>query len=226
MKRDLGFTFFEVLVVLLLLVILMTLSIITLVPHRKMVKTDDAANGVYALMRQARILAITRLQFYGVVINMSDSDQTIPLHNSTKLIKFPQKSVSLVDMGSITKKDDEEISLSKKLPIDVVLNADTGLPKKEAFPFPEQDFPKHDFNNSNPKNSFVCYFDPAGRVVNRADGSGFQEYRTFFFSSYDITVTKSPTLLRAITLYGATGGLRFWRYTIGQTDQWVTKISQ
>src|SRR5438552_16341817 len=114
MRQHSGFTFFEVLVVLLLFLILATLSILTLAPHRRQVKTDDAASAVFTLMRQARIQAITRRQFYAVVINTAGTDQTIPLNNSTKNIKFNSKSVSLVDMGSITTQTDEEISLSKK----------------------------------------------------------------------------------------------------------------
>jgi hypothetical protein len=187
-----------------------------------MVKTDDAANGVYALMRQARIQAITRLQFYGVVINQNDTDQVIPLNNSNKNIKFLARSVSLVDMGSITKQDDEEIALTKRLPLDVTVNATSGLPNDNLFPIPERSFPVHKFQTGNPSGTFVCYFDPSGRAVNRADGSGVQEYRLFYFSSYDVNTAKSPTLMRAITLYGATGGIRFWRYTPSPTPQWVS----
>jgi hypothetical protein len=223
MSKDLGFSFFEVLIVLLLLTILTTLSIITLAPHRRMVKTDDAANGVYALMRQARIQSITRLQFYAVVINQNDTDTVVPLNNSNKSIKFLSRSVNLVDMGSITKQDDEEIALTKRLPIDVTVNASTGLPNPTALPIPEQNFPVHNFQTGNPPGTFVNYFDPSGRAVNKADGSGVQEYRTFYFSSYDINTIKSSTLMRAITLYGATGGLRFWRYTPSPTPQWVSK---
>ena len=56
----------------------------------------------------------------------------------------------------------------------------------------------------------------------QADGSGVQVYYTFYFSALDINMTKSPTLMRAVTLYGATGGLRFWRYTPSLT-QWSTQ---
>src|SRR2546423_255600 len=112
MRQDSGFTLIEVLVVLLLFFILSTLAIITLAPHRRMVKTDDAAGAVFTLMRQARIQAITRRQFYAVVINAASTNQVIPLNNSTKNIKFLANSVTLVDMGSISLQNDEEIALS------------------------------------------------------------------------------------------------------------------
>jgi hypothetical protein len=34
---------------------------------------------------------------------------------------------------------------------------------------------------------------------------------------------KERALLRSITLYGATGGLKFWRYDLGQA-KWISQI--
>src|SRR6185369_877651 len=128
LKQNLGVSLFELLITLLILAVLVTLSVLTIAPFRRSVKTDDAAGAVYTLMRQARILAVTRRQFYTVVINTSSSDQVIPLNNSTKNIRFVARSVSLVDMGRLAPQDDEELVLSKRLPRDVLLNAATGLP--------------------------------------------------------------------------------------------------
>jgi prepilin-type N-terminal cleavage/methylation domain-containing protein len=224
LKQNPGFSFVELLITLLILAVLVTLSVLTLAPFRRSVKTDDAAGAVFTLMRQARILAVTRRQFYTVVINTSSLNQVIPINNSTKSIRFAAQSVSLVDMGRIAPQDDEELVLTKRLPLDVKVNAATGLPASTAFPQPEQSFSIFNFSGATPSGAFVCYFDPAGRAVNKADGTGTQEYRIFYFSSSDVDVNKSATLLRAITLYGATGGLKFWRYSLTPTPaKWEGK---
>ncbi|MEW6732965.1 MAG: prepilin-type N-terminal cleavage/methylation domain-containing protein [Acidobacteriota bacterium] len=228
MRVESGFSLIELLIVILILTILVTLSVLTLSSNRRTVKTDDAAGAIYTLMRQARVQAITRRQFYAVVINVAGLDQTIPLNNSTKNLLFLANSVSLVDMGTISSVNDEEISLSKLLPIDVTINAAAGLPSKTtAFLAPENAFSVHNFSSSVPNGTFVCYFDPAGRAVTRADGTGTQEYRIFQFSANDIDLTKGPTLLRAVTLHGSTGGLKFWRFipTLGPSGQWTTKLN-
>jgi prepilin-type N-terminal cleavage/methylation domain-containing protein len=217
-KRDSGFSLIELLVALLILSILVALSVLTIVPFRRSVKTEDAAGLLFTVIRQGRLQAITRRQFYAVVINTSITNQSMQLSNSTKSLNFLSNSVSLVDMGRASIQNDEEISLARKLPEDVNLNG-TSLPASTAFPLPERNFTVHDFSGGN---LFVCYLDPAGRAVNSADGAGTQEYRTFYFSSFDIDVSKSATLLRAITLYGATGGLKFWRYDPAST-KWISK---
>jgi prepilin-type N-terminal cleavage/methylation domain-containing protein len=218
MKKFSGFSVFELLVVILIFSILATLAVLTLAPHQRMVKTEDGAGAVYNLMRQARIQAITRRQFYAVVINAGTTDQTLTLNNSNVPLQFLAQSVTLVDMGSFMP-GDESIALSKKLPIDVNINAAVFPSPNPQFPVPEQSFNKYNFSAG----PYICYFDPAGRAVNSADNNGTQNYAIFYFSSFDITPTQSPTLLRAVTLYGATGGLKFWRFL--PAGQWITQLS-
>jgi hypothetical protein len=68
---------------------------------------------------------------------------------------------------------------------------------------------------------FICYFDPAGRALDSATESGNQIYRIFYFCPEQenkgaaTNTLNSATVLgltKAITLYGATGGINFWRY--------------
>lgn len=172
-------------------------------------------------MRQGRLQAITRRQYYAVAINGSNTDQTLQLNNSTKNLKFPAKSVTLVDMGRITIQNDEEITLAKIFPSDITFNDTTVVgATRSIFQQPEQNFLVHNFSSTA---VYVCYFDPAGRAVTKADDNGTQEYKTFFISAPDVTATKSSTLLRSLTLYGATGGLRYWRY-VPSPASWKTSL--
>lgn len=223
MKKQSGFTFAEILVVLLILSVLTALTVTALNPNRRMVKTEDAAASIYNIMRQARIQSITQRQFFAVVINSAPTDQMVTLPNSNPpvTINFLAQSVSLVDMGQLGLAD-EKITLTKQLPPDVIINASFfSTPPNADFPAPERSFSKFDFATG----SYVTYFDPAGRAVNSPTGTGTQNYSVFYFSSFDIDQTKSPTLLRAVTLYGATGGLKFWRFLpTGTPNKWSPKI--
>lgn len=220
MKKQKGFTLIEIIVVLAILIILTTLAVISLNPNRRMVKTEDAAASIYNIMRQARIQAITRRQFYAAVINTAATDQSVTLPGTMISKTFLAQSVSLVDMGALAP-GDEVIVLTKQMPSDVIVNASFFNSPNMDFPAPERNFTKFDFSTG----SYVTYFDPAGRAVNAPDGTGSQSYSVFYFSSFDITDTKSPTLLRAITLYGATGGLKFWRFLpSGAPNRWSPKI--
>ncbi|MEW6730636.1 MAG: hypothetical protein AB1489_04795 [Acidobacteriota bacterium] len=222
-KQRVGFSTIELLIALAILLILISLAVIAGAPMRRAVKTDDAARTLYTLMRQGRLQAITRRQFYALVINTANTDQTLTLNNSERRLSFLAQSITLVDMGRISVRNDEEITLVKQLPLSVIINDSSIVTAtRSIFLQPERSFTVHDFASIN---TFVCYFDPAGRAVNLADDTGTQEYRTFFFSSNDINVSKSPTLLRAITLYGATGGLKFWRYIPAPTPaRWTAQI--
>lgn len=220
MKKYKGFSLIELLVVFIILAILTTVTVLTLNPTRRMVKTEDGAAAVFNIMRQARIQSITRRQFYGVVVNTANTDQTLTLNNSNINLTFLTQSVSLVDMGELAP-GDEVIILTKQLPPDVIVNASYFPIPNMDFPAPERNFTKYDFATG----PFVTYFDPAGRAVTLADGTGTQTYSTFYFSSFDIDLTQGPTLLRAVTLYGATGGVKLWRYLpAGAPNKWSTKI--
>ncbi len=223
MRKQKGFTFIEIIVVLVILGILTALTLTSLNPNRRMVKTDDAAASIYNIMRQARIQSISRRQFYAAVINSAPTDQVVTLPNTDTPVTmtFLAQSISLVDMGQLNTSD-EKIILTKQLPPDVIVNASFfSAPPNIDFPAPERSFSKFDFSTG----AYVTYFDPAGRAVNASTGTGTQNYSIFYFSSFDIDDTKFPTLLRAVTLYGATGGLKFWRFLpTGTPNKWSPKI--
>lgn len=222
MKKQRGFSVIELLVVVVILGILTALTVISLNPNRRQIKTDDAAGAIYNIMRQARIQSITRRQFYGVVINASNTPQTMTLNSSNISLTFLPQSISLVDMGQLSA-GDEKITLTKTLPADIIINASFfPTTNNPDFPVPEKTFNKYDFSTG----PYVTFFDPAGRSVNAANGAGTQSFSTFYFSSFDVDLTKSSTLLRAVTLYGSTGGLKFWRYLpTGTPTKWSPKIN-
>jgi prepilin-type N-terminal cleavage/methylation domain-containing protein len=228
MRKTSGFSFLELLVVIVLLSIFATLSITSIASYRRMVKTDDAAGAVYNLMRQARVQAITRRQFYAIAINIDPTAKTFnPLdpngsNSAIRKLSLPGRSITLISMGT-RNSNDESVTVSKILAPDILINATSGLPiANTAFPDPEKTFPTATFNN----NLYFCFFDPAGRAVNAADGNGRQVYNVFYFSSFDInTATRSASLLRSVTLYGSTGGVKFWRYRPDMNNIWKDNVN-
>lgn len=222
MLKTKGFSVLEVLVVTFILLVFVGLTVFYLAPQRRQIKTEDAARIVYNTMREARILSITRRIYYGVVINTNATPQTISLSNSTLSFTFPAKSVSLVDMGLLNNQTDQHIQTTSIYPNDIVINpSDTVnyyIPNKTGFPALEASFPDGVLPSNN---MFICYFDPAGRVLDAATEQGNQIYRIFYFcpqqenkgaATNTLTSATVQGLTRAITLYGATGGINFWRY--------------
>jgi prepilin-type N-terminal cleavage/methylation domain-containing protein len=227
MKNAKGFSLIEILVVTVILIILSSLTVFYLSPQRRQIKSDDAARSVFNTMRQARILSISRRIYYAVVINTSEAEQTTVLNNSTLSLKFPGNSVSLVSMGLLATQNDEKIQNISIYPKDVMINpsnaVDYPIPPTSAFPNLEAGFTTAAF----PSNIFVCYFDPGGRVLDRAQENGNQIYRTFYFCPQaekkagvnTLSTNTVQALTRALTLYGASGGVSFWRY---EQNAWKT----
>lgn len=228
MQQAKGFSLIEILIVTVILVILSSATVFYLLPQRRQIKADDAARAVFNTMRQARILSITRRLYYSVVINTSEAEQTMTLNNSTLSLKFPGNSVSLVSMGLLSSQTDENIQNVIIYPKDVVINPSTSpdypIPATSAFPTLEAGFTPAAFSS----NLFVCYFDPGGRALDRAQENGNQIYRTFYFcplaekkggTTNTLTTATVQSLTRAITLYGASGGVNFWRY---EQSAWKT----
>lgn len=221
MYKTKGFSLVELLVVIIILATLTTMTVLYLAPHRRQIKADDAARAFYNTARQARILSITRRTYYAVVINTAETEQNLTLSNSTLSLKFVGNSVSLVDMGSLSSQTDERIQNVNIYPRDVIVNPTDAvayfIPNKTTkFPPLERTFTDSAF----PSNTYVFYFDPAGRALNAATESANQLYRTFYFCPQKESNSNAQgmnALTRAITLYGATGGVSFWRY---EQDQW------
>lgn len=220
MDKTKGFSLVELLIVIIILATLTTMTVLYLAPQRRQLKADDAARAFYNTARQARILSITRRIYYAVVINTAETEQNLTLSNSTISLKFPGNSVSLVDMGSLSSQTDERIQNVSIYPRDVTINpikTDYFIPDKTAkFPPLERTFTDDIFSS----NTYVFYFDPAGRALNGATESANQLYRTFYFCPQKESNSNAQgmnALTRAITLYGATGGVSFWRY---EQNQW------
>jgi prepilin-type N-terminal cleavage/methylation domain-containing protein len=231
MRNKKGFSLIEILVVTVIIIILSAVSVFYLLPQRRQIKSDDTARALFNTIRQARILSITRRLYYAVVINKNETEQTLTLNNSTLNLKFPGNSVSLVDMGLLSAQNDERIQNVIIYPKDVMINpepfpsADYPIPATSAFPTLEASFARATFSS----NLFVCYFDPSGRALDSAHENGNQIYRTFYFCPQaekaggtgpnKLNAATVQALTRAITLYGASGGVSFWRY---EQNAWKT----
>ncbi len=229
MQNTKGFSLLEILIVTVIIIILSAASVLYLLPQRRQTKSDDAARAVFNTMRQARILSITRRLYYAVVINTSETEQSATLNNSTLGLKFPGNSVSLVNMGLLSTQNDEKVQNVIIYPKSVMINPSTSsdypIPATSAFPALEASFTPAIFSS----NLFVCYFDPSGRALDSAQENGNQIYRLFYFCPQaekvngtgpnTLSTNTVQALTRSISLYGASGGVNFWRY---EQNAWKT----
>lgn len=228
MKRQSGFSLIEVLIVIIILAILTITTLFSLNSYTRQTKTEMAASAIFSLMRRARIQSINTRQYCAVVINTSSVDTTMALATpGGNTLPFLSRSVSLVSMGQ-SMAGDEVLRQTNKLPIDVFINQASGGPlaanSDAAFNTPEKNFSAFDPTTMN--GVFVIFFDPAGRAVDAPSNTGNFVYSRLYFSSFDISraVPSSP-LLRALTIYGASGGVKYWRYIPGAMPSWQFQLN-
>ncbi len=190
-KRMGGYSMIELIIVVVVIGILSAISIPYLYNYKKLYKTEDQAIKVMDLMREAGQLALTKRRTVRLDIDMSNSAAPF---------------VRMRDNAGATNILDKTIPLEpfKEVRMDV---APTGI----AIPNPPN-YPLATLTGG----VWTLRFRSDGSVVNAAGipMSGtllFWPPKAVPYNASDLTPRRN-TEIRAVTIFGGSAGIRFWRH--------------
>jgi hypothetical protein len=212
-----GFSLPELIVALSLGMAMVSTSIYAFMPARRVYGVDETAGQIQRFMREASTRALTHRQSMRVFVNSKLTSTTVP--NTTPAISCRANSIMLIDENNAGT-GDESVVRSEPLyaGLGVTIGRPTNLPSgsQPSAPF---NFPAASFGSGG---TWECYFQPTGRITNSA---GVPSSATLYFYTATPTSPSSAfdlSLVRALTVFGPTGNIRFWRYNpTPQNGTWV-----
>jgi hypothetical protein len=166
-------------------------AVFSLVPQRRAYRTEDAAGQLTNFLRDAYQRALTQRQTMKVQID--SSSMLIKIIDENTLPVGDEVEVRRAQLST-------EISVSQPTVGGSLLNA-------PAAPY---NYPVAVYSS----NLWVARFKSDGSVV---DAAGNTLSATVFFSLVNMK-TSDTNLIRAVTLFGPSGSIRFWRYTGSSFD--------
>jgi prepilin-type N-terminal cleavage/methylation domain-containing protein len=195
-----GYSLVELLVVISVIAIVTSIAVFSFTNTREKYNAEDAANRVMNYFREANSKAVSNHHSYRVTIN-----------NSTNVI-------SLIDENTTTgggNNDGENIggddALVKNEPVGVrVLLTQPTTPNTVNPPAAPFNYAAATF----PSNVWTGHFQSDGTVT---DVTGAPISCTMFFQPID--QQNIAQLIRAVTLFGPSGSIRFWAYNGTQLVQ-------
>ena len=201
-----GFSVIELLTVVVLISIVAAFSILSLTGHKQAYKTDDQALRIIDLLRSASLRAVTQRQTIRMEINLTT--------NRVQLIdeNLPATSTDDVVIRTLTLEAVGDVKLSSQ-----PLNIATLPPLPSNFPAATFGTSVHPSSISN--NVCTIRFRRDGTVVNAgtdALGTNAVITSTTLFIwpplATDATRARTTGAVRAITIFGATGNIRLWKF--------------
>ncbi len=186
-----GFSVIELLVIFAIVIILTAAAVFTMVPQRRAYGPDDAGGQITNFLRDAYQRAISQRQTMKVQID-----------KSTMLIK-------IIDENKLPVGDEVEVRRAQLNP-EISVSQPTVGGSALNPPASPYNYPVAAYSS----NLWVARFRSDGSVV---DGSGNSLSATIFVSPVSMK-TNETNLIRAVTLFGPSGSIRFWRYTGSSFD--------
>ncbi len=204
-KKTRGFSMIELLIVVVIIAILSAISVPYIFQYRKLYRTDDQALRVMDLVREAGQLALTRRRTFRVEI-----DQTANM-------------LLIIDENTITAgaNDDREIKAIPLEPVNEVrMNTiPTGVAKPNPPNYADAVFAVDAVGHRNQSGATVigntvwaARFNQNGTMVNNADVPINANLYFFPPTAPGSNIPRNRTEVRAITMFGGSGAVRFWKH--------------
>ncbi len=181
-----GYSLIELLIAVVVMITMTAAAVFTLVPQRRAYGTEDAAGQVVNFLRDAYQRAISQRQTMKVQIDRTNM-----------LIK-------IIDENTLPVGDEVEVRRAK-LNNEISVNQPTVSSSLLNPPAAPYNYPVAVYTS----NLWEARFRSDGSVV---DTAGNTLSATVFFSLVNMK-TSDTNLIRAVTVFGPSGSIRFWRYT-------------
>ncbi len=196
-----GFSLVELFIVLIIIGILTAISVPYLLSYKQQYKSEDQALKVMDIMREASQLAITRRRTMRVEIDLTDN------------------AVLIIDeMGAAADVLLKKVPLeaTKDVRMDVIPN---GVTKPNPPNYTDAAYAADSLGHlvgvttiSN-HSVWAARFKSDGSVVNAANTPFSATLYVWPPVTPGSTTARSPGEIRAITFFGGTGAVRYWRYS-------------
>ncbi|MGH9760514.1 MAG: pilus assembly FimT family protein [Blastocatellia bacterium] len=197
MNADSGFSLIELMIVITMIGILTGIAIIAFSASKNAYAADDQANAVVNYFRDASSRAIADHHSYRVVINL----------NTKTITEINENSIATGNTDTDTLTGDDTLVKQEPLRQDVAIGLPTGM-----ITVPPGNYPAATFTG----NVWCGHFQSNGSVTSSM-GTLFTTSPalvtcSFVFQSTISNNNNQKTLIRAVTLAGATSTVRFWLY--------------
>lgn len=197
-----GFSLVELLVVLVVMLILSAISIPYIFNYTKLYKSEDQALKVMDLMREASQLALTRRRTMRLEIDLTDN------------------MLLIIDENGAGAGDDREI---KAIPLQAaseirIDQIPTGITKPNPPNYSDAVFTADTIGHLrggttvNGNNVWAARFRRDGSAVNAAGTPISANLYIWAPLTAGGTAPRSSKEVRAITIFGGTGAVRYWKY--------------
>ncbi len=203
-----GFSLIEIIVVLVIIAVLSAISLPYIFNFTKLYKSEDQALKVIDLMRETSQLAIARRRTIRFELDRTDNAALIIDENNAGADTLI-KSIPLEDRG--------EIRYDRK-PV--------GVPRPNPPNYPDTGFASDTVGHVaggttvSGNSVWVARFRSDGSVVNRNDLPLSASIYSWPPITPGSTTPRSKPEVRAITLFGGSGAIRYWKY---DGTKWVAK---
>lgn len=197
-----GFSLIELIIVVVIIGILATFAIPLLSGSKKLYKSEDQALRIMDMMREGAQIALTKRKTIRLEVDLTDN------------------KVLFIDENGAGASDDREL---KALPLESTaeLRVDvkpTGINKPNPPNYNDATFATDTIGHLRGSttisghNIWAARFQSDGSVVNSAGVAVNANLYIFAPQSSGSTTAKENKLVRAITLSGASGAVRYWRH--------------
>lgn len=197
-----GFSLVEIVVVLVIIGVFLAVSIPYAFNHQTLYRSDDQALKIIDLMAEARQLALTRRRTFRFEIDLADNQAII-------IDEKGAGSADDLEIKALPLAPPEEVRVDRK---------PNGVAKPNPPNYNDASYGTDSIGHVS-KGTFVtghrvwaARFQRDGTVVNRTGTLLSANLYVFIPQSPGSNVPNDKRLVRAITMYGASGALRYWKH--------------
>lgn len=215
-----GFSVAEILIVVAVMLIMLAMAIPALRPNRAAYRTEDAALQIISFMRDASQRALSQRQIMRVEIDTTANRIRIRDENSAA-IPTASPSPAASPAAALAATDDDKVVREETLVPQTEVRCDTNPTGIAVFDstFPRGVFAGSQHPAAGGNTMWQARFRPDGSVVNAGDNAqsanaAITSSTLFIWSprSANSNDTSNVNTVRAITVSGATGSVRYWKY--------------
>ncbi len=200
MRSNSGFSVVEMLVVLVILGVLTAIALPQLYNSKRLFKSEDQSLKVMDLMREAGQLAITRRRTFRVEIDLTDNALLIIDENGTAADRLLKKI---------------PLERPNEIRMDII---PTGITKPNPPNYTDAAFATDALGHLEGSTTVSGHSVWAGRF--RSDGSVVNAANTPISVNFYVwppvsngsTTPRNSKEVRAITIFGGSGAIRYWKY--------------